>query len=72
MAVTDKHNGMALDAAPIVVHARTEVPEIATGIRIGITKAVELPWRYGIRESRFLSKPFQNAASRDRSNTRPQ
>ena len=33
-------------------------PEIVAGVRIGITKAVELPWRYGLKGSRFLSKPF--------------
>ena len=37
----------------------TETPEIATGIRIGITKAAELPWRYGLKGSKFLSKPFK-------------
>ncbi|WP_425993956.1 DNA-3-methyladenine glycosylase [Afipia sp. DC4300-2b1] len=58
MAVTGKHNGLALDAPPIAIYARTGKPEIVSGIRIGITKAVELPWRYGLKGSKFMSKPF--------------
>ena len=58
LAITDAHNGLALDAPPIALHARTRRPEIVAGKRIGITKAVELPWRYGLKGSRFLSKPF--------------
>lgn len=58
MAVTGKHNGLALDAPPIAIYARTRKPEIVSGIRIGITKAVELPWRYGLKGSKFMSKPF--------------
>jgi DNA-3-methyladenine glycosylase len=58
LAITDKHNGLALDAAPIALHARTTTPEIVAGVRIGITKAVDLPWRYGLKGSRFVSKPF--------------
>jgi DNA-3-methyladenine glycosylase len=58
MAVTDKHNGLALDAAPIAIYARANKPDVVSGVRIGITKAAELPWRYGLKGSKFLSKPF--------------
>jgi DNA-3-methyladenine glycosylase len=58
LGITDAHNGLALDAPPIALHARLAKPEIAAGVRIGITKAVELPWRYGLKGSKFLSKPF--------------
>jgi DNA-3-methyladenine glycosylase len=58
LGITGAHDGAALDRAPFAIHARTAVPDIAVGVRIGITKGVELPWRYGIRGSRFLSKPF--------------
>jgi DNA-3-methyladenine glycosylase len=58
LAITQAHNGLPLDVPPIAVHARPQIPDIASGVRIGITKAVELPWRYGLRGSRFLSKPL--------------
>src|SRR4030081_3550631 len=58
LAITNAHNGLALDTSPIALHARTGKVEVASGLRIGITKAVELPWRYGLKESKFLSKPF--------------
>jgi DNA-3-methyladenine glycosylase len=58
LAITDAHNGLALDAPPIALHARKKKPEIVAGVRIGITKAVELPWRYGLKGSKFLSKAF--------------
>ena len=58
LGITDKHNGLALDSPPFALHARTIKPHIVNGLRIGLTKAVELPWRYGLDGSRFLSKPF--------------
>jgi DNA-3-methyladenine glycosylase len=58
LGITMAHNGLPLDAPPIVLHARTKKPAIVTGVRIGITKAVELPWRYGLKDSKFLSKRF--------------
>jgi DNA-3-methyladenine glycosylase len=58
LGITHAHNGLPLDAPPIALLARPERPEIVAGIRIGITKAVELPWRYGLKGSKFLSRPF--------------
>src|SRR6478736_9435050 len=56
LAITHSHNGLALDRAPFELRARSETPEIVTGPRIGITKAVAKPWRYGLKGSKFLSK----------------
>jgi DNA-3-methyladenine glycosylase len=60
LGITQAHNGLPLDRPPFMLIARTEKPEIAAGVRIGISKAVELPWRYGLKGSKFLSKPFRN------------
>jgi DNA-3-methyladenine glycosylase len=58
LGITNMHNGLPLDRPPFELRARTGVPEIAIGPRIGISKAVEHPWRYGLKGSKFLSKPF--------------
>jgi DNA-3-methyladenine glycosylase len=58
LGITHAHNGLALDAPPISLYRRNGKVDVVAGIRIGLTKAVELPWRYGLRGSRFLSKPF--------------
>ena len=54
----DRHNGARLDKLPFQIFVREAKPEIVAGPRIGISKAAELPWRYGIKGSRFVSKPF--------------
>jgi len=61
LGVTRAHNGLALDAPPFELRRRSKKVEIAVGKRIGITKAVDEPWRYGLAGSRFLSKPFPRA-----------
>ncbi len=58
LGITRAHNGLALDKAPFELHARASRPDIVTGMRIGITKAAELPWRYGLRGSPFVSRRF--------------
>jgi DNA-3-methyladenine glycosylase len=59
LGITDRHNGLPLDKAPFELRARDRDYEIASGVRIGITKAADLPWRYGMKGSRFLSKPMR-------------
>jgi len=59
LGVTSRHNGLPLDRAPFELRARAAPPVIVVGPRIGITKAVAHPWRYGLKGSKFLSKPFK-------------
>jgi len=61
LAVTCAHNGAPLDAPPFVLVApRQAVPDaaIACGSRIGISRAIERPWRFGLKDSVFLSRKF--------------
>jgi DNA-3-methyladenine glycosylase len=61
LGVSVVHNGLPLDRRPFELFAREGKPELIVGVRIGITKATELPWRYGLAGSKFLSKPFRPA-----------
>jgi DNA-3-methyladenine glycosylase len=61
LGITIAHNGLALDKPPFELRAREAEPDIVTGPRIGISKAVDHPWRYGLKGSPFLSKPFAAA-----------
>ena len=61
LGVTHAHDGLPLDTRAVrTACARVPTVDIATGPRIGITKAADLPWRYGLKGSKFLSKPFRD------------
>lgn len=58
LGISRDHNGLPLDCPPLSVLPRAATPDIAVGVRIGITKAADRLWRYGLKGSKFLSKPF--------------
>ena len=61
LGITRAHDGFALDEPPFELVGREAEPQIAAGPRIGITKAADRPWRYGIAGSRYLSRTMRSA-----------
>jgi DNA-3-methyladenine glycosylase len=59
LGVTREHDGLPLDRRPFELRPRRHDVELVRGPRIGITKAADVPWRYGLAGSRFLSRPFR-------------
>jgi DNA-3-methyladenine glycosylase len=58
LGITRAQNGLPLDKPPFELRAHSAKLDIIAGKRIGITKAADLPWRFGVKGSRYLSKPF--------------
>ena len=58
LAIKLTHNGLDLSEGPVTISAERlrELP-IAAPTRIGITRAVELPWRFTAAGSAFVSRP---------------
>jgi DNA-3-methyladenine glycosylase len=57
-------NGTSLVDGPIELLTRqpgTREPRVVVGERVGITKAVELPWRFCDADSRHVSRPWPAA-----------
>jgi len=59
LGVTRAVNGMSLAAPPFELLAAPGGLDIVAGPRIGISKAVDVPWRFGLAGSRFFSRPFR-------------
>jgi DNA-3-methyladenine glycosylase len=60
LGITRVHDGLALDEPPFELRERAAEPEILTGSRIGISRGQELPWRFALAGSRYLSRPARS------------
>ena len=65
LGIDGTFNGLALDEKPFLLIGRDRDPGIVAVPRIGISKAVETPWRFCIQQSRFLSRPAGIAPQRE-------
>jgi DNA-3-methyladenine glycosylase len=57
LGITSEHDGADLTRAPFRLVAPDGGVEVVCSPRIGITRAVELPWRYSLAGSSFVSRP---------------
>ncbi|MET0531396.1 MAG: DNA-3-methyladenine glycosylase [Microvirga sp.] len=56
LGVTVTHNALSLDRAPFQLFGWDRPVEVVSGARIGITRAADMPWRFALVGSRFISK----------------
>ena len=59
LGITGEHDGLPLDRPPFTLVAREQPVDVHAGPRVGITRAADLPWRYGLAGSRFLSRALR-------------
>ena len=58
LGITGAHDGLRLDRPPFDLRPGPAAADVLTGVRIGISKAQDLPWRFGLSGSRFVSRRF--------------
>ncbi len=61
LGIEAAYDGLPLDRRPFRLTASSASVEVVTGPRVGIARAVEEPWRYAVKGSRFVSRPRPRA-----------
>jgi DNA-3-methyladenine glycosylase len=58
LGIDGRHDGSSLLELPFALQPAASDVRLATGKRIGITKAAHEPWRFGLADSPFVSRRF--------------
>jgi DNA-3-methyladenine glycosylase len=59
LGIDGSMDGMPLDQPPFMLTLPEQDAEVSVGPRIGITRGAETPWRFGLHDSPFLSRPMR-------------
>ena len=57
LGISGAHDGADLARRPFLLRSPSAVPDVVTSPRVGITRAVDEPWRYSLAGSSFVSRP---------------
>lgn len=61
LGVTREHDGLPLDSPPFELRPPAARVEVTAAPRVGITRAVDLPWRYVLAGSPYVSRGLPRA-----------
>lgn len=56
LGITGAHDRLQIDEPPFALVPPTGDADVACGVRVGISKAQHLPWRFALAQSAFLSR----------------
>lgn len=61
LGLTGAHDGLALDRPPFELRLPPRPADVVCSPRVGISQAREIPWRYSLSGSPFVSRPRPRA-----------
>lgn len=58
LGIDGRHDGLSLTKPPFALRAADPDAPLVIGKRIGITRAADQPWRFGLKDSPYVSRRF--------------